>query len=1059
MKRVLMLVLSLGLSVLFAGSLFAQNAQISGTVKDKSDAVIPNSSLTLTNVNTGVKVTAKTNDKGVYLFTGLVPGRYTLTAESSGFGKTVVENLTVDAGSSINRDVVLQVAGTTETVTVEGGAPLVNTVNATVSTVVDHEFIDDMPLNGHTLNSLIALQPGVTVANASIYQEGQFSVNGMRTDSNYFSVDGVSANFGVSPYVATGQGFGGVLPAMGANGGTNSLLSLDAMQEFQIQTSTFAPEYGRQPGALVNMVSRGGTNSYHGDVYDYFQNSKLYANDWFASAGSIPKPNIHLNDFGGVFGGPIRKDKTFFFLSYEGTQSDDPVPFLAYVPSAAFRTSAPAAVQPFLNEFPFAPSFATPYPGSDGRILQYEAEPPSLTSFNAGAVRIDQVFGNGLSMFVRYNYAPSDGQNGVGGSVSSWFFDHYQTQTFTAGLTKIFSPTITNEFHFNWSRMTGANTYRQYIHGGGVMVDNASMYPYIGSNVNNGLTAFLYADDSGAFLEWFLGLNANNQQQQLNALDNIAITRGSHQLKFGFDGRYLTPNLGGEPYWNYWYFIGTSSISTQTPFYEGGRELSHHTRMENYSMFAQDTWKVTSRLTLTYGARYDITPPPYVPGEQPYDIANFNNPSAWTLAPYGRPLYKTQWDEIAPRVGVAYKINSAGTWVVRAGGGIFYDLGTANAFNKVSYYEAPYSYYYWFYPIQMPVAPQSITPPPIGFPPSGVFPYFTMIDPNFLNPRAEQYNVQIERSLGPSQSLSMTYLGSKAQNLNNGYYALGLNPNFPEVQVIQSTAYSNYNALQLQFQRRMSAGLQAMVGYTYSHSLDNSSSDQDIGTNDSAQAKLASLYASSDFDIRHTMNAAVTYNIPTASSFSPTLKNILGHWSVDSIFHYRTAPPVNIFASYNYIINNANFIPQRPDVVPGQPYYLSGSACAANNGGQGCPGGKSLNPAAFANPASLNVQGDLGRNALRAYGLIQEDLTIRREFPLHREGMKLQFRADAFNLTNHPNFGLPYQYLTGGQYPFGRPTAMLNNQLSQGGFSGSGLNPLNQVGGPRDLQLALKLYF
>jgi hypothetical protein len=1056
MKRWGMILALLGLFGVCANSLYAQNAQISGSVKDKSDAVIPNASLTLTNVDTGVRVTAKTNEKGVYLFSGLVPGRYSLTVESQGFGKTIVENLRVEAAANISRDVTLQVAGASETVTVEGGAPLVNTADATVATVMDHEFIDDMPLNGHTLNSLISLTPGVTITAGAIMSEGQFSVNGMRTDSNYYSVDGVSANFSISPYVGTGQGFGGVLPAFGATGGTQSLLSLDAMQEFQIQTSTFAPEYGRQPGALINMVSRAGTNQYHGDVYDYFQNSVLQAEDWFAAAGGLPMPNVRMNDFGGVFGGPIVKDKTFFFFSYEGMRQNDPVPYLAHSPSAALRAAAPAAVQPFLNEYAFAPSRAVP--DSTGDIVSFEAAPANPTTFNATALRVDQQFGNGLSMFVRYNYAPSANHNGVGdGTISSNLYDNYKTQTFTLGLTKIFSPRVTNEFHFNWSHLSGSNTYRQVPGNGATMVPDSTMYGWPGANSQNGLFLFEYVDADFNYIEWLNGFNAGNTQRQWNALDNIAITRGSHQFKFGFDGRYLNPTLGGEPYWYYYIFESPQQLSAASPYLEGGLEENHTARMQNYSMFAQDTWKVTSRLTLTYGARYDITPPPYVPGKQPYLIDNFNDPSAWTFGKYGQPLYKTQWDEVAPRVGVAYRLNKAGTWVVRGGGGIFYDLGAANAFNLINYYGAPYSYYYLFQQVQLPIAGGSLTPPTIGFPANGVVSFYTMVDPNFLNPRAEQYNLAIEREFGPSQSLTVTYLGSQAQNLNNGYYAIGENPNFPEVNVIQSTAHSNYNALQVQFQRRMSHGLQAMLGYTWSHSLDNSSSDQDISSNSATQAALASLYGSSDFDIRHTFNAAATYNIPTASSFNPTLQNILGHWSVDSIFHYRTAPPVTVYTGAD-VLNMANFILQRPNVVAGQPLYLYGSACAAINGGQSCPGGKGFNPAAFATPGPNSVQGNLGRNSLRGFGLIQEDLTIRREFPLKREGMKLQFRADAFNIFNHPNFGAPYNYIVG-TYPFGVSQSMLNNALSQVGFAGSGLDPLNQVGGPRDLQIVLKLYF
>jgi hypothetical protein len=233
-------------------------------------------------------------------------------------------------------------------------APLpVETESGTVSTVVDRTFVEDIPLNGRSFQTLILLTPGVVAVPTALDNQGQFSVNGQRADANYFTVDGVSANFGVTGFFPLLQSAGGALPALTASGGTNSLVSVDALQEFRIQTSSFAPEFGRTPGGQISIVTRAGTNAFHGTLFDYFRNSVLDANDWFANFNHLPKPAERQN-FGGVFGGPVFKDKSFFFFSYEGLRLRQPVTQTTAVPDAASRQQAPAAMQPFLNAYPVA---------------------------------------------------------------------------------------------------------------------------------------------------------------------------------------------------------------------------------------------------------------------------------------------------------------------------------------------------------------------------------------------------------------------------------------------------------------------------------------------------------------------------------------------------------------------------------------------------------------------------------------------------------------------------------------------------------------------------------
>src|SRR5215467_14441757 len=251
----------------------------------------------------------------------------------------------------------MRVGSASESIVVEGGAPLVNTESATVSTVVDRTFVENIPLNGRSFQTLITLTPGVVVTATNFADQGQFSVNGQRADANYFSVDGASANVGVTSFFPLIQAAGGALPALSPSGGTNSLVSVDAMQEFRVQTSSFAPEFGRTPGGQISIVTRSGTNAFHGALFEYFRNDALDAGDWFVNFNHLAKAEERQNDFGGVFGGPVRKDKTFFFFSYEGSRLRQPSTQETVVPDSASRQQAQAtmpAILPYLNAYPVA---------------------------------------------------------------------------------------------------------------------------------------------------------------------------------------------------------------------------------------------------------------------------------------------------------------------------------------------------------------------------------------------------------------------------------------------------------------------------------------------------------------------------------------------------------------------------------------------------------------------------------------------------------------------------------------------------------------------------------
>ncbi len=305
---------------------------IRGSVIDPAGAVVPNASIRLIDVDRGSQTQVATGNGGFYTFANVRPGHYRMEAEKSGFKLVRLTGITVNAQDNLDQNFRLDVGAVSDSISVEANAVNVNATDGTVSTLVDRTFADNLPLNGRSFQTLIMLTPGVVVTPTVFNDQGQFSVNGQRADANYFTVDGVSANFGVTGYFPLGQTAGGGLPALTVSGGTNSLVSADAMQEFRIQTSSFAPEFGRMPGGQISIVTRSGTNRFHGTLFEYFRNGVLDANDWFANFNHLRKPEERQNDFGGVIGGPVFKDRTFFFFSYEGLRLRQPVTQATAVP-------------------------------------------------------------------------------------------------------------------------------------------------------------------------------------------------------------------------------------------------------------------------------------------------------------------------------------------------------------------------------------------------------------------------------------------------------------------------------------------------------------------------------------------------------------------------------------------------------------------------------------------------------------------------------------------------------------------------------------------------------
>jgi hypothetical protein len=425
---------------------------VSGIVTDPTGATIADAEVVVVNDATRVQISAKTNDEGIYVVPNLPPGDYRVQVSKVGFKTIIKPDITINVQDALAINFALPLGAASEVVTIQGGAPLVNTESAAVSTVIGRQFVENLPLNGRSFNTLLQLTPGVVIApTTGAVATGQFSIAGQRTDANNFSVDGVSANFGVTAGLVPGQSGTGTSQAFSALGGTSSLVSVEALQEFRIVTSSFAPEFGRSPGGQVLLTTRSGTNDLHGGLYEYFRNDVLDANDWFANAAAQSRAAERHNDFGAFLGGRIAKDKTFFFLSYEGARLRLPQTSLFDVPSSSIRQSATAAVAPFLNSYPVPNGPVS----ADGYTAQFTGVYSNTATLDAGSVRIDHKFNDRFSVFGRYNDAPSETGSRVFG-LGTLETISGDTKTGTVGVNMALSNTIGNSFRANYSTQHSA---------------------------------------------------------------------------------------------------------------------------------------------------------------------------------------------------------------------------------------------------------------------------------------------------------------------------------------------------------------------------------------------------------------------------------------------------------------------------------------------------------------------------------------------------------------------------------------------------------------------------
>jgi hypothetical protein len=980
---------------------FAQSAQIQGQVSDSSGALIPKAAVRVVNQQTGTERKVSTNGSGQYSVPGLDPSVYKIFVQASGFSMAVSTPITLNVAQNAVLDFKMQVGQASETVSVDGSGAQINTTDATVSTVIDRKFVENTPLNGRSFQALILLTPGAVTTSpqrTSSTTTGDISINGQRTESNYYTVDGVSAVSGISS-AATGAGTSGSLPASTALGTTQALVSVDALQEFRVESSTYSAEYGRNPGGQISMATRSGTNDWHGNVFDYFRNEALDANSWF-NDNTTPitrKPPERQNDFGGTLGGPVRiphfydgKNRTFFFFSYEGLRLTQPTAAgINVVPDLALRQSVTGPVQQFLNAFPLPTPGAPDLGNGLGEYIGSWSNPSHV---DTTSIRIDHNLGQRIHLFFRFSDTPSDsvtrGTSINAVSPSTLLTTAYLSRTYTLGATAHVLHNVDNDFRLNFSSNDGTSSQALDGLGGAVPIDINGL-----QGVANPAQTTVYLNFPGYLTGLSQGI-AVGKQRQWNLVDSVNIPHGNHAIKVGIDWRRLAPTIEqSTPFINDFFFSAASVQASSLDYGYGISSLPNYPVYTNFSAFIQDTWRATSRLSVSSGIRWDVNPAPGVSqGLMPYTIAGLDDLSTMTLAPQGTPLWKTSWYNFAPRLGVAYVLNSNAErqTVIRGGGGVFFDTGQQNgsyAYNGPGFSATSFFGRLFGKPTAFP-APVALVNPTITRPPVGPYQIVYVNPPHFQLPYTFHWNASWEQALGRSQSFSISYVGANGRKLLelDSMDVSAYNPNFSTIYEYKNGLTSSYNSLQVKYQRQVARGLQALASYTWSHSLDYGSFN----------ALYPYTRGNSDFDVRHNATAALSYDLPAVRSSSSFLDIVTSNWGIDGRFTARTGFPVTLEGNSYVDPNTHQTYYGGLNLVPNVSLYLYGSRSLY-------PGGRRINPAAFTLPPTGQV-GNAPRNFVNGFGSAQCDLAIRRSFPIH-ESLRLQFRAEAFNISNHPNFG------------------------------------------------------
>jgi hypothetical protein len=1088
MKSALRLLWVFVFSILGVASAPAQDisANLRGRVVDASSGAVSQAKVTAFQTETGLQRTTFSDSQGAYVLVELPVGHYRLEAEAKGFKKYVQEGISLGVNQTATVTISLTVGATTQKIEVSADALVIESTSTNLGKTVGEREVLDLPLNGRHFTQLGLLQPGVVPITPGLVEaggttrEGQaYAVNGQRPESNDFLIDGAD-NFNT------------------VDGGFVLEPPVDAIAEFRILTHTANAEFGHSTGSATNIVTRSGTNEFHGSAWEFLRNNAMDAKSFFADSVEPLK----RNQFGGTFGGPIKRDKTFFFAYYEGLRNRQGETARTTVPSDAERTGNFADLcavnngsfnsqglcidnatgqlsqngqlfnffvppnsppQPILNnQLPFVNPISQNllpfYPHANSGPFTFVDTQILTGNTDQFGVRLDHYLTERDSLNFRYSFGQRsqiDPLSTAGANVPGFpVGEDQRSQNFVAQETHTFTPALVGIFRVSYLR----NKFLLDEHLN--HTDPASLGFTYAPTLESAIgPPFVQVGGYASVGDPITGPR-NTYQNSYDFSGSMTWVHGRHQLKFGGGYQYDQINVTQGIATNGFFVFSTFPISNSFAsflfgqpvfFLQGGGDFTRGLRGHAFNLYTQDTWKVTSRLTINYGLRYEV-PSPYtevhnrqnlwIPGQQ---STAFPTAPAGLLYPGDKGVPKglipTEWNGFAPRVGLAWDVTGQGRWLVTSAYGIFYD----------PYYTGQGG------PLQTPIsAPPYLQTPQISVPNfadpyNGQNPFngsfaqpmtLLTLNPNLRLPYAQDWNLNVQRAFGNDWLLEVGYIGTKGTKLprfieaNPAVYIPGASTQnnadqrrlfsgctitgtapctYSSVGEIAGIANSTYNAMQASLHKRFSHGLSMLASYTFSKTLDDAStfnitgsaSQSVAGENDLAQNPfdVRAEHGRSMFDARHRFVVSYQWNLPWFNHPQNWYGRVLGNWQVNGITTLMSNTPFTVYDSSNPSLQGSapeisGFFSSRPNIV-GNP---NAGACPLSGAAVRTPQCW-FNTGAF-QQAQTGQFGNVGRNTLNGPAFQQWDFSALKTIPIH-ESMNLQFRAEFFNIFNNVNFRLP----------------------------------------------------
>lgn len=1043
----------LGVQMVYAQS---TGGTISGSVKDASGAVIPGAAVTVRNVETGIERIVTADAQGRYRAPNLALGNYEVDAQFTGFRTEVRTGIKLTVGREAVVELVLNPGEVAERITVSGEAPLVEVNSSSMGGLVDDRTIRELPLNGRSYDQLALLETGVVSYGGGtgrnfFYSAGEskFSVAGSRGNSNSFLLDGTDVNDQANS-------------TPGGAAGTN--LGVEAIREFKILTNNFTAEYGRSSGGIISAVTKSGTNDLTGTVFGFHRNSAMDARNFF-DVGDVPAFKRH--QFGGVLGGAIKKEKVFYFGSYEGLRESLGTTKIAFVPTGDAKngrlSSGPVTVSNSIRPF------LALYPDPNGRIYdgnevgEFISAPQVVTREDYASGRVDYQLSTNHSVFGRYIFDDSRVQD-PGEIPRFGVLLEARRQYSTVQVSSILTPTLLNSFRFAFNRTLQTNDDL------GSEEDFGPALSFI-----PGLTIgrieigerFTAAGGRG-----ITGIGTGNTTPRFTAYnlfewdDDLSYVRGPHSWKTGFAYRRIGDNTAQNTSLRGQYTFPTlarlltgspSNLEASLP----GQEAYKAFRQDIIGFYGQNDFQVNSRLTLNLGLRWEFTTNPTDANGQ---MSILRNPLDRDIT-LTEEFFKVSKKNLEPRVGFAMRVTESGSTVVRGSFGIFHD------------HILPF-----FYALNVSKLPPyftaaSLTNPPF---PDGYrllqagLPRLIQIAPENQSPTKNHYSLSIQQQFLGDNVLEIGYVGSQSSHLGrfqemnspvpdiiNGekFYRAGpllrRNQFYDSNRVMTFDSTSNYNGLLLKVRGTNRAGMQYQVSYTLSRVIDQISG---VASADTARDLATSLDADNrtrdsgraSFDATNNLVTNITYPLPFRFE-NTTTELILAGWSVSSILTATSGQPFTARLGFSGARDGNTLTPDRPDLVPGarnNPTSGVSAGCTNPSGAVAFPAGTPVGtPDRWYDPCSFSIPspgtyGNLARNSVRGPGLVNLDLSVVKDFEV-TEQWTVRFRGEFFNLLNHANFGLP----------------TTSNFANTGARNATAGRIIDTVNSSRQVQLGLKIMF